>query len=68
MRIANFQNMMHKKLNNGQMNELKKICVQLCNFIEAKEELFKGIKGDSIADSLLLIAGSEVGISKKDFL
>lgn len=68
MRIATFQNMMYKKLNYNQMKELKQICVHLCNFIEAKEELFKGIKGESIADSLLLIAGSYVGISKKDFL
>lgn len=48
--------------------EFNQLVKGLLGYIELIDETVKGYRADSIADALLLLIGSQIGVSKTDFL
>lgn len=68
MRVAKFMKSMQRILSDQQLNDFAELCNKIFDYIELEESTFKGFRGDSLADALLLLVGSQVGVTKKDFL
>lgn len=68
LRVSSFHQHLKGKLTVVQSQEFNKLIKQMISYIEQIDETIKGYRADSIADSLLLLVGSQVGVSKSDFL
>jgi hypothetical protein len=66
--VSSFQSNVAPRLTADQFGQFGVLCNKLVWYIEANESMFKGVRGGSIADAMLLLVGSKIGLDKKDFL
>merc|ERR1711976_152246 len=67
-RVSSFQQHLKGKLSMKQSQEFNILIKQMIEYIELIDETLKGYRADSIADALLLLVSSQIGVSKTDFL
>lgn len=65
--LATFQSNISGKWDKTQSEEFNRLIQQFLKWYELNQDEFKYCKGDSIAASILLLVGTKIGISKKDF-
>lgn len=66
--ISSFQSNVAQRLTADQLGQFGVLCNKLVGYMEANDSMFKGGRGRSIADAMLLLVGSKIGLDKKDFL
>lgn len=68
VQVSSFQKNVASRLTAEQFGQFGVLCNKLVGYMEANGSKFKGVRGGSIADAMLLLVGSKIGLSKKDFL
>jgi hypothetical protein len=66
--VSSFQRNVAPRLTPDQIRQFGVLCNILVGYMEANDSMFKGVRGGSIADAMLLLVGSRIGLDKKDFL
>lgn len=68
LKISSFSSQMKDKFTSEQKKEFNKYIKRFLNWLELNEDSIKGHMSDSLAQVILYLVSSKIGISKKDFI
>lgn len=67
-RIKIFESQMNKEFDQNQKNQFYNYLSQICEWIQLNEDKLKGFYAESIAQVMLFLVCSKIGVSKKTFI